>query len=154
MLKKKYTKYTLLLIVVLFAVGIMWVFNSIPQNTSFNDLVLNHIKVSEITSIDILKFSRESSNVEEEIKVEDDNIDKIISDFSTIKLRKVSSVDVNPYRTYQLSIRTNQDNRFKIYLYEEDYMEIYDAKKRELGSYKIISDYNIETIQLYFKSLT
>lgn len=147
MLKKKYTKYTLLLIVVLFAVGIMWVFNSIPQNTSFNDLVLNHIKVSEITSIDILKFSRESSNVEEEIKVEDDNIGKIISDFSTIKLRKVSSVDVNPYRTYQLSIRTNQDNRFKINLYEEDYMEIYNAKKKELGSYKIISDYNVETIQ-------
>ncbi|MDU0329861.1 hypothetical protein RW092_06525 [Paenibacillus sp. 3LSP] len=151
MLKKKYTKYTLLLIVVLFAVGIMWVFNSIPQNTSFNDLVINHIKVSEITSIDILKFSRESSNVEEEIKVEDDSIDKIISDFSTIKLRKVSSVDVNPYRTYQLSIRTNQDNRFKINLYEEDYMEIYDAKKKELGSYKIISDYNVETIQTLFQ---
>ncbi|MDU7476903.1 MAG: hypothetical protein E7L01_26700 [Paenibacillus macerans] len=151
MLKKKYTKYTLLLIVVLFAVGIMWFFNSIPQNTSFNDLVLNHIKVSEIASIDILKFSRESSNVEEEIKVEDDNIGKIISDFSTIKLRKVSSVDVNPYRTYQLSIRTNQDNRFKINLYEEDYMEIYDAKKKELGSYKIISDYNVETIQTLFQ---
>lgn len=150
MLKKKYTKYTLLLIVVFLAIGIV-VFNSIPQKTSFNDLVLNHIKVSEIASIDILKFSRESSNVEEEIKVEDDNIGKIISDFSKIKLRKVSSVDVNPYRTYQLSIRSNQDNRFKINLYEEEYMEIYDAKKSELGSYKIISDFNFETIQTLFQ---
>ncbi|WP_162944426.1 hypothetical protein [Paenibacillus aceti] len=63
-----------------------------------------------------------------------------------MKLTKIQTLDVQESQyKYDLIIRVNQEDRFGISFFDENTLEIYDAKKTKnrLSRYKIKNDYNI-----------
>lgn len=116
---------------------------------SFQNLVLDRIDATQITSIRVLKSSNE-----QEIKVDDPKeIEKIIHEFSDVKLKR-SDASERPAETYWIRIYVNKDHRFGMTLYGTDYLYFNDRSsnsKYHSGNFKITSKFDGESITSLFK---
>jgi hypothetical protein len=111
--------------------------------------VLDRIHVSEITSIEILK----SSNYEQ-VKVEDPKeIEKIIHEFSDVKLRRSNDADKST-ETYLIRIIVNRSMWYGMSLTDTNFLYFTDSaskSKYRSGNFKITSDFDGESITSLFK---
>lgn len=79
---------------VVFIIG-FWSITLYHSYNSFKNIILDRIDTAEITSIEILKSSND-----EQVEVEDPKeIEKIIHEFSDVKLRRSNTAD-KPTETY------------------------------------------------------
>ncbi|HBF2207826.1 TPA: hypothetical protein KN023_003652 [Clostridioides difficile] len=115
-------------------------------STSFNKIVSEQISLTDVNQIKITRLSYETLNREEVTISEPDKINLILNSLNTMKLTKIQTLDVQESQyKYDLIIRVNQEDRFGISFFDENTLEIYDAKKTKnrLSRYKIKNDYNI-----------
>lgn len=131
-----------------FIIG-FWSITLYHSYNSFENLVLDRIDATEITSIEILKSSNE-----EEVKVDDPKeIEKIIHEFSDVKLRRSNAAD-KPTETYWISIFVNKGLRFGMSLTDTNFLYINDLaskSKYHSGGFKITSKFDGESITSLFK---
>lgn len=151
---KKRNKYILAFIVV-FIIAISVTVYLSKLNTSFNKVVLDHINVTEITSLKIIRMSSEPSEKKEIVVTDTSVIKKIMHDFSEIQLRKSSNdTDSNElYRYYITPVQDSLKYRFEIILEDKQNISIYDndKSKNRLNSYTITNEFNSDSLKNLFK---
>lgn len=116
---------------------------------SFKNIILDRIDTTEITSIEILKFSNEEKIIVDDPK----EIQKIIHEFSNVKLKR-SSASHKTMETYWISIRVNKALRFGMTLTDTNFLHIIDLaskNKYHSGNFKITSKFDGESITSLFK---
>lgn len=125
-----------------------WSITLYHSYNSFENIILDRINTTEITSIQILKSSNE-----EEIKIDDPaEIEKIIHEFADVKLRRTNASD-KPAETYWISIFVNKGLRFGMSLTDTNYLHITDLdskSKYHSGGFKITSKFDSEFIAKMF----
>ncbi|MBY3618765.1 DUF5301 domain-containing protein [Acinetobacter sp. CUI P1] len=144
-MKKRYV----LILIPLAIIIILWSVTLYHSYNSFNNLVLDQIDATEITSIEILKSSHEDKAVVNDPK----EIEKIIHAFSDLKLRR-SNASEKPTETYWISIRVNKALRFGMTLTDTNFLHIIDLaskNKYHSGNFKITSEFDGESITSLFK---
>ncbi|MGM1020279.1 MAG: DUF5301 domain-containing protein [Bacillota bacterium] len=130
-------------------IGIIYI---VKLDTSFKDVVMDHMNTSRITSI----FISRSPDYTDKIVRDKHEIQNIMNSFTQMKFRKSSVLDKGLTATYMITIFVNHENKedsFGITLYDQNYIEIYDGTKTKnrLNSYKITNEYDIEPIRKLFK---
>ncbi|KTD87668.1 hypothetical protein UQ64_12775 [Paenibacillus etheri] len=142
------TRYVIILIP-LVIITILWSVTLYHSYNSFGNLVMDKIDATEITSIEILKSSNDK-----QIKVDDPKeIEKIIHEFSDVKLRRSNASD-KPTETYWISIFVNKGLRFGMNLTDTNFLYITDLaskNKYSSGNFKITSEFDGESITSLFK---
>ncbi|OMD40483.1 DUF5301 domain-containing protein [Paenibacillus odorifer] len=143
---KKTNPYIVFLVV--FIIG-FWSITLYHSYNSFKNIILDRIDTAEITSIEILKSSND-----EQVEVEDPKeIEKIIHEFSDVKLRRSNAAD-KPTETYWISIRVNKALRFGMNLTDTNFLHIIDLasnNKYHSGGFKITSKFDGQSITSLFK---
>jgi hypothetical protein len=111
--------------------------------------VLDQIDETEITSIEIEKYS-----VDEKVVIEDPKeIEKIIYAFSDVKLRRSSALDKST-ETYWISIIVNNSLRFGMNLTDTNFLYVTDLDKKDKyssGNFRMTSDFDVNCIGSLFK---
>lgn len=144
-MKKRY----LFLLIPLVITIILWSVTLYHSYNSFNNLVLDQIDASEITSIDILK----SSNDEHVKIVDPQEIEQIIHEFSDMKLRRSNASDI-PTEIYWISIIVNKSMRFGMSITDTNFLymtNLASKSKYSSGNFKITSEFDGEFIPSLFK---
>ncbi|MNO42921.1 hypothetical protein D3C76_331230 [compost metagenome] len=111
--------------------------------------MLDPINATEITSIEVLKSSYEDKVIVNDPK----EIEKIIHEFSDVKLRRSNASD-NPTEIYWISIFVNKGLRFGMSLTDTNFLYITDLaskNKYSSGNFKITSEFDGESITSLFK---
>lgn len=143
---KKTNPYIVFLVV--FIIG-FWSITLYHSYNSFKNIILDRIDTTEITSIEILKFSNEEKIIVDDPK----EIQKIIHEFSNVKLKR-SSASHKTMETYWISIRVNKALRFGMTLTDTNFLHIIDLaskNKYHSGNFKITSEFDGESITSLFK---
>lgn len=143
---KKTNPYIVFLVV--FIIG-FWSITLYHSYNSFKNIILDRIDTTEITSIEILKFSNEEKIIVDDPK----EIQKIIHEFSNVKLKR-SSASHKTMETYWISIRVNKALRFGMTLTDTNFLHIIDLaskNKYHSGGFKITSKFDGESITSLFK---
>ncbi|CAH1056264.1 hypothetical protein PAECIP111894_02417 [Paenibacillus pseudetheri] len=144
-MKKRYV----IILIPLVIITILWSVTLYHSYNSFGNLVMDKIDATEITSIEILKSSND-----EQIKVDDPKvIEKIIHEFSDVKLRR-SNASEKPTETYWISLFVNKGLRFGLNLTDTNFLYITDLaskNKYHSGNFKITSKFDGESITSLFK---
>jgi hypothetical protein len=123
-----------------------------PDTTSFKELVLDRVNVADVTSIEIVE-TKESSTQEEEIVVTDrDEIENIMNGFAQVKLRESDSGG-SFGEAYWIHIKVDGYPRFGLHLNDQNYIYIHDLQRNDKynGSYRITNEFNSEFINHLFK---
>ncbi|MDP4096263.1 hypothetical protein OIN60_05695 [Paenibacillus sp. P96] len=148
---KSTTRRKYIILVIGIAVLVAVYFITRPNTTSFKELVLDHVNVADITSIEIVKTQRSSQ--EEEIVVTDRNkIENIINGFARAELRQSDSGGEFS-EAYWISIQENDKLRFGLRLDDQNYISISDLQRNDKygsGHYQITNDFNSEFIRNLF----
>ncbi|MFD5019755.1 hypothetical protein ACFWMP_12705 [Paenibacillus sp. NPDC058367] len=134
--------------IVVFIIG-FWSITLYHSYNSFKNIILDRIDTTEITSIEILKFTNEEKIIVDDPK----EIQKIIHEFSNVKLKR-SSASHKTTETYWISIRVNKALRFGMTLTDTNFLHIIDLaskNKYHSGGFKITSKYDGESITSLFK---
>lgn len=144
-MKKRYV----IILIPLVIITILWSVTLYHSYNSFGNLVMDKIDRTEITSIEILKSSND-----EQIKVDDPKvIEKIIHEFSDVKLRR-SNASEKPTETYWISLFVNKGLRFGLNLTDTNFLYITDLaskNKYSSGNFKITSKFDGDSITSLFK---
>lgn len=134
----KYFIGTLIFITIV-ALGMMYIFS---KNTTFKEVVIEKLKVNEISSIEIVKSDRTN---ESEIAVTDPSqIIKIMEAFSQMQLKESNVSNVNFKTSYWIVLKSNGNRNFGITLYDSNHISIFEynavSQKKRLKSYIITND--------------
>ena len=143
---KKTNPYIVFLVV--FIIG-FWSITLYHSYNSFKNIILDRIDTTEITSIEILKFSNEEKIIVDDPK----EIQKIIHEFSNVKLKR-SSASHKTMEIYWISIFVNKSMRFGMSLTDTKFLYITDLasnSKYHSGNFKITSEFDGESITSLFK---
>lgn len=129
------------------------VYSASQNRTSFKELVLDQLKESgSIRELNILK-NRNRSN-EEPLNITDQaEIDRIVTSFSDLELRK-NSVEDQSGDEYEIRLSTEYGPTFTIVVYSPDHIRIYNhsSKHKRYGKeYKIVSDFTPDILESLFR---
>ncbi|WHY17347.1 DUF5301 domain-containing protein [Paenibacillus sp. G2S3] len=144
-MKKRYV----LILIPLAIIIILWSVTLYHSYNSFNNLVLDQIDATEITSIDILK----SSNDEHVKIIDPQEIEQIIHEFSDMKLRRSNASDKST-EIYWISIIVNKSMRFGMSITDTNFLymtNLASESKYSSGNFKITSEFDREFIPSLFK---
>lgn len=123
------------------------------KNTTFKEVVLDHLNVIEVSSIEIIR-STDTIN-EDKITVTDPSqIESIMNAFSQTKLKEASFLNINYTGSYWITLKTNKNRKFGITLYDKVYVTIIEynnSTKNATKSYKITNEFDPIVIRGLFK---
>ncbi|MEK3736928.1 hypothetical protein NYE47_07080 [Paenibacillus sp. FSL H7-0941] len=144
-MKKRY----IFLVLIFLLIEIPVIINLYHSYNSFENLVLDQIDETEITSIEIEKYS-----VDEKVVIEDPKeIEKIIYAFSDVKLRRSSALDKST-ETYWISIIVNNSLRIGMNLTDTNFLYVTNLDKKDKyssGNFRMTSDFDVNCIASLFK---
>lgn len=151
--RKKLTLGRIFLIIFLLGIAVYHVGTIVQMFTSFEARVTGRINVNEITSIEIVESLPATAAEEQKVTVTDPaEIAGIMNAFAGVKLRS-SYASHNFTRSYWINIKVNKAYRFSIRVDDAKYISISDSSRRDKyssGSFKIINDYDIRSIDRLF----
>lgn len=152
---KKRNKYIIAVIVVV-AIAISLTVYLSTLNTSFNEIVLDPLNETEISSLNITRISLNTKSSEErEVVVTDKYVIKeIMNEFSKVQLRKSNNTTDSKelYRYYITPVQDRLKYRFEIILENKKNITIFDSQsKYHLNSYTITNEFNSEPLENLFK---
>ncbi|WP_045574559.1 hypothetical protein [Desulfosporosinus sp. I2] len=148
-MKKRYKIVAAIIFAIV--VGLVIIYMS-TKNTTFKEVVLDHLNVMEVSSIEIIR--KTDAINENRITVTDPSqIELIMNAFSRTKMREASFSNINYTESYWITLKTNENRKFGITLYDNDYVNIfeYNSKKNTTKSYKITNEFDPIVIRGLFK---
>ncbi|MEY8843748.1 DUF5301 domain-containing protein [Bacillus safensis] len=119
-----------LVIIILLGIGLYFMINA--KTYSFDDVV--SIDQNKVTSIQI-----EHDN--ERVKVEKkEDIQKLLKEFSGVKLKKTNEVKKASKETYWIRVYENEKEIYGFVFYDQSFLEIYDFSKTkdQTSEYQIV----------------
>lgn len=150
--RKKLTLGRIFLIIFLLGLAVYHVGTIVQMFTSFEARVSSRISLQDITSIEITRSLPETADDVVVTVTDPAEIAGIMNAFAGVKLRS-SYASHDFTRSYWIHIDVNKYYRFSIRVDDAKYISISDSSRKDKysnGSFKIISDYDIGSIDRLF----
>lgn len=150
--RKKLTLGRVFLIIFLLGLAVYHVGTIVQMFTSFEARVSSRISLQDITSIEITRSLPETADDVVVTVTDPAEIAGIMNAFAGVKLRS-SYASHDFTRSYWIHIDVNKYYRFSIRVDDAKYISIGDSSRRDKyssGSFKIINDYDIGSIDRLF----
>ncbi|APT46019.1 DUF5301 domain-containing protein [Bacillus safensis] len=125
-----------LVVIILLGIGIYFIINA--KTYSFDDVA--SIDQNKVTSIQI-----EHDN--ERVKVEKKaDIQKLLKEFSGMKLKKTNEVKKASKETYWIRVYENEKEVYGLVFYDQSFLEIYDFSKTkdQTSEYQIVDNNQVD----------
>ncbi|MFC4323079.1 hypothetical protein [Litchfieldia salsa] len=130
----------------LIVIAIVGFFIFSGMTKSFEDNVPKEL-LSEVTSVEILRtFDNKEVVIEDKY-----GIDEVMSSFSNARLKESKIHKIESTDSYWITIRANNERKFGITVYDEEYLIVYDYESSEVHNYQIKDGFSITTIEKIFE---